>query len=446
MSYLPSFAAFYVLSLWQAHSFKVGSLFCATLLGLALVFALVASAGLKFLARRSRQGSLSSRLAITYLRSQQSHSLNSFIALGIGAALINLIPQIQHSIQSELQRPDGDTLPSLFLFDIQEDQAEALDALIRKSNVTPKALAPMIMARLSEVNGRPWQRSNDEAVTREDEQEQRSRNRGVNLSYRGALVDAESIVEGTLFQGPYRQDSGKPGEVSIVKSYAERLGVKIGDTLTFDVQGLPISAVITSMRSVKWNTFQPNFFLILQPGLMDDAPKTFLMTLPSIEFEKKLDLQKRIVDQFPNVSIIDVSKLVAKISELIEQMSLVLIVMGWLTVLTGHAVIFSIAQNQALARRWDSNLLKILGADFQVVLKATLKEFGWLGAGAAVLGSILGLAASFIIGKIIFKGIWQPSLLVPVTVTLALIGVCLITSYVATRRILGEKPVLYVED
>jgi putative ABC transport system permease protein len=234
--------------------------------------------------------------------------------------------------------------------------------------------------------------------------------------------------------------------VSIVKSYAERLGVKIGDTLTFDVQGLPISAVITSMRSVKWNTFQPNFFLILQPGLMDDAPKTFLMTLPSIEFEKKLDLQKRIVDQFPNVSIIDVSKLVAKISELIEQMSLVLIVMGWLTVLTGHAVIFSIAQNQALARRWDSNLLKILGADFQVVLKATLKEFGWLGAGAAVLGSILGLAASFIIGKIIFKGIWQPSLLVPVTVTLALIGVCLITSYVATRRILGEKPVLYVED
>jgi putative ABC transport system permease protein len=304
----------------------------------------------------------------------------------------------------------------------------------------------MIMARLSEVNGRPWQRSNDEAVTREDEQEQRSRTRGVNLSYRGALVDAESIVEGTLFQGPYRQDSGKPGEVSIVKSYAERLGVKIGDTLTFDVQGLPISAVITSMRSVKWNTFQPNFFLILQPGLMDDAPKTFLMTLPSIEFEKKLDLQKRIVDQFPNVSIIDVSKLVAKISELIEQMSLVLIVMGWLTVLTGHAVIFSIAQNQALARRWDSNLLKILGADFQVVLKATLKEFGWLGAGAAVLGSILGLAASFIIGKIIFKGIWQPSLLVPVTVTLALIGVCLITSYVATRRILGEKPVLYVED
>jgi len=446
ISYLPSFAAFYVLSLWQAHSFKVGTLFCATLLGLAIIFALIAWSGLKFLATRSRKGSLSSRLAITYLRSQQSHSLNSFIALGIGAALINLIPQIQHSIQSELQRPDGDTLPSLFLFDIQEDQVETLESLIRKDSVTPKAVAPMIMARLSEVNGRPWQRSNDEAVTREDEQEQRSRNRGVNLSYRSTLADAESIVEGTLFQGPYQEDAGKPGEVSIEQRYAERLGVKLGDTLTFDVQGLPISALVTSMRTVKWNTFQPNFFLILQPGLVDDAPKTFLMTLPSIEFEKKLDLQKRIVDEYPNVSIIDVSKLVAKISELIQQMSLVLIVMGWLTVLTGHAVIFSIAQNQALARRWDSNLLKILGADFQVILKATLKEFGWLGVGAAVLGSILGLAASYIIGAVIFKGIWQPSLLIPVTVTLALIAVCLITSYVATRRILAEKPVLYVED
>jgi putative ABC transport system permease protein len=166
ISYMPSFLAFYALSLWQAHSFKVGTLFCATLLGLALIFAFIAWLGLKFLALRARKGSLSSRLAITYLRSQKSHSLNSFIALGIGAALINLIPQIQHSIQSELQRPDGDTLPSLFLFDIQEDQAEELEALVRGESVTPKAMAPMIMARLSEVNGQPWQRSQDTAVTR----------------------------------------------------------------------------------------------------------------------------------------------------------------------------------------------------------------------------------------------------------------------------------------
>jgi putative ABC transport system permease protein len=446
MSYLPSFLAFYALSLWQAHSFKVGTLFCATLLGLAFIFALIAWSGLKFLALRARKGSLSSRLAITYLRSHKSHSLNSFIALGIGAALINLIPQIQHSIQSELQRPDGDGLPSLFLFDIQDDQVETLEALVRDEKVTPKAIAPMIMARLSEVNGEPWQRSNDPAVTREDEREQRSRNRGVNLSYRTTLAESEAIVEGKLFEGPYQEDSGKPAEISIEQRYAERLGVKLGDTLTFDVQGLPISAVITSLRSVKWNTFQPNFFLVLQPGLIDDAPKTFLMTLPSMEFEKKLDLQKKIVDSYPNVSIIDVTKLVSKISELVQQMSLVLIVMGWLTVLTGHAVIFSIAQNQALARRWDSNLLKILGADFKVILQATLKEFGWLGAGAAVLGSVLGLLASFIVGKVIFKGLWQPSMMVPVAVTLALIAVCLVTSYIATRRILGEKPVLYVED
>lgn len=445
-SYLPSFAAFYVLSLWQAHSFKVGSLFCATLLGLAFVFAGVAWLGLRFLSKRARQGSLSSRLAITYLRSNQSHSLNSFIALGIGAALINLIPQIQHSIQSELQRPDSDGLPSLFLFDIQDDQITDLEALIKNSGVTPKAVAPMIMARLSDVNGQPWQRTKEQGITREAEQEERFRNRGVNLSYRPGLADSESIVEGQLFAGPYKEEAGKPGEISIEQRYAERLGVKMGDTLTFDIQGLPVSAVITSLRSVKWNTFQPNFFIILQPGLIDDAPKTFLVTLPSIEFDKKLELQKSIVDTFPNISIIDVSKLVAKISELIQQMSFVLIVMGWLTVLTGHAVIFSIAQNQALARRWDSNLLKILGADFQVILKATLKEFGWLGAGAAVLGSLLGLVASFIIGKVIFKGLWQPSLGIPLAVTLALIAVCLITSYVATRKILGEKPVLYVED
>ncbi len=390
--------------------------------------------------------SLSSRLAITYLRSHQSHSLNSFIALGIGAALINLIPQIQHSIQSELQRPDGDALPSLFLFDIQDEQVEGLQTLLKEEKVALKAVAPMIMARLTEVNGKPWERAKDQGSTREAEQEERSRNRGVNLSYRSGLAQAETLVEGRLFEGPYQEDAGKPGEVSLEQRYAERLGVKIGDNLTFDIQGLPVSAVVTSMRSVKWNTFQPNFFIVLQPGLVDDAPKTFLITLPEMDFDHKLKLQKLIVDQFPNVSIIDVSKLVAKISELIQQMSFVLVVMGWLTVLTGHAVIFSIAQNQALARRWDSNLLKILGADFSVILKATLKEFGLLGTGAAVLGSLLGLAASFVIAKVLFQGLWQPSWVVPLTVTFALVAVCLLTSYIATKRILAEKPVLYVED
>lgn len=304
----------------------------------------------------------------------------------------------------------------------------------------------MIMARLSEVNGQPWQRSKDQGVTREAEQEERFRNRGVNLSFRTTLAEAESIAEGRWFQRGYSEGSTQPAEISIEQRYAERLGVKIGDTLTFDIQGLPVSAVITSLRRVKWNTFQPNFFIVLQPGLIDDAPKTFLMTLPALDFAKKVELQKEIVAAFPNVSIIDVTKLVTKILDLIQQMSLVLIVMGWLTVVTGHAVIFSIAQNQALARRWDSNLLKILGADFQVILQATLKEFGWLGAGAALLGSLLGLLASFIIGKVIFNGLWQPSLTVPVSVSLALIAVCLATSYLATGRILREKPVLHIED
>ncbi len=446
LSYLPSFAAFYALSLWQAHSFQVGTLFCATLLGLALIFAAVAWTGLRFLSKRTRQGSLSSRLAITYLRSNQSHSLNSFIALGIGAALINLIPQIQHSIQSELQRPDGERLPSLFLFDIQEDQITDLQNLVQSEQIEPKAVAPMIMARLTEVNGSPWQRTKEPSLTREAEQEERSRNRGVNLSYRPFLAQAESLASGTFFKEPYSEASGKPGEVSIEQRYAERLGVKLGDTLTFDIQGLPVSAIITSFRSVKWNTFEPNFFIVLQPGLVDDAPKTFLMTLPDIDFDHKLQLQKKIVEKFPNVSIIDVSKLVSKLSELIRQMSFVLVVMGWLTVLTGHAVVFSIAQNQALARRWDTNLLKILGAEFKIILQASLKEFGWLGAGSAILGSILGLAASYVVATILFKGLWQPSLTIPLGVTVALIAVCLITSYAATKKILAEKPVLYVDD
>lgn len=446
LGYIPSLLAFYALSLWQAHSIKVGTIFCGTLLIIALVFGSVAWLGLALLEKKKRSGSLSTKLAITYLCSQRTHSLNSFIALGLGATLINLIPQIQHSIQNELERPDGDTPPSLFLFDIQEDQIQNLETLVKKSNVSPKAVAPMIMARLSEVNSKPFERQDTQAMTREAEQEERSRNRGVNLSYRSNLAQSETITQGEFFKGAYNEALQQEAEISLEQRYAERMGLKLGDRLSFDVQGLTVSGLVSSFRSVKWNTFDPNFFILLQPGLVDDAPKTFLMTLPSLKFDAKVNLQKAIIDEFPNISMIDVSQLVGKLNQVIAQMSLVLILMGWLTVLTGHAVIFSIAQNQAAARRWDCNLLKILGADFQLILKATLKEFGLLGAGSAVLGSLLGLTASYVIAKFLFKGIWQASLFLPLVISIGLIFVCLITSYFATQRILAEKPLLSIDD
>lgn len=446
-AYLPSLICFYALAVWQAHSIRVGSLFVGLLAVIILVFVTIAWLLLK-LARRMKKGrSLSSRLALTYLSTHRANTISCFVALGLGSTLINLIPQIQHSIESELENPVGMRLPSLFMFDIQEDQIDGLREQVTAAGLSATSLSPMIMGRLSAVNGEPYRREErDDTFTREGEQEQRSRNRGVNLSYRAALSEGESLASGKFFTEPFTAGKDQLPELSLEENYAKRMGLDLGDKLTFDIQGLPIEGRVSSLRRVKWNTFQPNFFILIQPGAIDDAPKTFLMSLPSLDADFQARLQKQIVDNFPNISIIDVSKLVAKIKALVDQMSLVLIVMGWLTVLTGHVVVFSIAHQQAESRRWDHNLMKVLGAEFGLILRATLKEFAWLGAAAAILGSVLGIVASFVIAKFVFRGLWEPSLVLPVILGVLLLFVCLLTAYVATRRALAQKPSLQIDD
>ncbi|MBC7660603.1 MAG: hypothetical protein H7249_12980 [Chitinophagaceae bacterium] len=446
IAYIPLLLAFYGLSIWQAHSLQVGSLFFGMSVLVVLIFAGIAWCFLTAARSFSRSRILPLRLGAMFLRAHPSSTLSAFIAIGLGSTLINLIPQLQSSLLRELDNPAGQKLPSFFLFDIQEDQVNELQQLLTTLNSKPQTTSPMIMARLTRVNDQDFSRDHDEksdVETREAEREQSSRNRGVNLSYRSELAKGESIDAGQFFKGIHTGDS--PGEVSLETNYASRLKIKLGDLLTFDVQGLEVKAIVTSLRQVKWNTFEPNFFIVLQPGIIDDAPKTFLMNIPDLPADRKIPTQLAIVKAFPNVSVIDVTALVAKITSIVEQMALVLNVMAYLTSFTGMLVIYSIAQHQALARRWDHNLLKILGAEFPVLLKASAIEFVSISGLASLVGAAIGLITSYAIAKMVFKGVWHAQFALPIYLSLGLVSLCLVTAMGATIRILGSKPELQIE-
>lgn len=445
IAYLPVLIAFYGLSVWQAHSFKVGSLFFGLSVLVVVIFAIIGWLFLNFAKSFKRSRILPLRIASLFLRSHPASTISAFVAIGLGSTLINLIPQLQGSLLRELANPDGQKLPSYFLFDIQEDQVNDLRALLKTLGADPQTTSPMIMARLVQTNGAAFAREADDSMeTRENEREQNSRNRGVNLSYRDHLARGETLVDGVFFSKPYTGEG--IGEVSLETNYASRLKLKLGDTVKFDVQGLEIEAKVTSFRQVKWNTFEPNFFIVLQPGVIDDAPKTFLMNIPDLPIEKKVKTQQEIVKAFPNISIIDVTSLIAKITGIVQQMALILNVMAYLTTFTGMLVIYSIAQHQALARRWDHNLLKILGAEFPVLKRASAIEFISISGLAGLLGAGIGIATSYIIAKVLFKGIWYAQLAAPIAITIGLVALCLITAMAATLKILGSKPELQIES
>lgn len=442
--YLPALLCFYGLAVWQANSWRVGSLFFACLLGASFVFYGFGWMCLSALQNLSPKKPFGWKIASRYLTRHKVQALSCFLAMSLGSLLVNLVPQLRDSIRTELATPNALELPSFFMFDIQEEQKEDLETLLQQKHVDFQQLSPMIRARLTELNGKPFEKDVRETTTREEEQEQRMRNRGVNLSYRSTLSASEEIIAGRPFSGTYSMDQNDPAEISMEKRYAERLGLELGDVVTYEVQSVPITGKIVNLRKVKWNSFQPNFFILFQPGVLEDAPKTFIASLPTLNDAKKYPLQSEIVQQFPNISMIDVSVLIKKVLEMLDQMSFILTLMAWFSLGAGAVVLYFIANHQAMARLWDSNLMKILGASRRQIESSVLAEFAALGLLAATLGSLLGLLGSYILSLALFNGTFTLRWQTPLLMTLIILVLCVGAAYLANRRVLKRKPRFYL--
>lgn len=134
--------------------------------------------------------------------------------------------------------------------------------------------------------------------------------------------------------------------------------------MTFDIAGIPIEAQVANLRKVEWTTFQPDFFIVMQPGALEDAPKVFLASIRNVPPEKRLSLQNSIVRAYPNISVIDVTRILARAFEIIDQVSFAINFMAYLAILAGLVVLYSIARQEVQSRVWEMNLLKTLGARF----------------------------------------------------------------------------------
>jgi len=442
LSYLPLLILSWSLSVWQSHSLIVGSAFVGMLLASILFLGSIAWLVL-FLAGKLSQtsGSTMKRLAFRNLQRNRAGAISCFLALALGTLLINLIPQIYQGLQEEVSRPDDFRIPSLFLFDIQPEQMEPLRKTLSVEKVNLNYLSPMVRARLEKVNGKSFDFNSEEvSLTREEERQQNFRRHNLNLSYRTQLSDSEQIVEGRLLATNFDLDSGKPAEISLEVRYAERMGFKLGDLLTFNVQEVLVEAIVINLRRVQWNSFQPNFFILFQPGVLEDAPGTFVGSIGGLDASRRMNVQNRIVSDYPNVSVIDVTRMVGRVLKISDQMVLALRLMAYLSILAGLVVVFSIARHEVEGRLWELNLLKVLGARFSDIQKMIQIEFAVLGIFAGLFGVAVSLIMSYGISWWFFanlwKWTWQTSLGSIIGVTALSVGV----AWLATQRTLRSSP------
>lgn len=450
LDFIPFLIGLWLFSSYLSRSIKVGSIFFISLIVVFIVSTLV----VKFCQWMSRRFIAGKGLLIPNIEFglalrglvRSGHKLTlSFLSLVIASTLISLILQLDKMVLNEFS--DNSKRPSLFLFDIQEEQMEELQKLALENGTPLAFMTPMIRARLEKVNGKKFirQKKDIDFRSKEEDEESRFRNNGMNLTYRGYLTDAEKIIEGKPFPSGGATPDRLPF-ISIEKRWSQRMGVNLGDKLTFDVQGVEFEGEVLNIKEIKWTSFYPNFFVTIEPNSIEAAPKTYLSILPVGSKELKRSLQGRVVEKFPNISFIDVEEVIGKMSLLFTKSRLAIELISWISLGVGLVILYGLSHDQVYRRTYDIALLKVLGFKGTQLRVHLVMEFGTIFLSATILGLCLGWLIAQIIAVEVFKLSLSVdwSRLAQTWVVLSML--CLGTIILSSWRAVQTKPRVLLSD
>ncbi len=419
--------------------FTLGLVFCLLLLsGIAF---LIMKGAKKFtpsgLGYETRQG-----LANLYRPNNQTSTL--LLTFGLGVTLISSLYLTQDMLLGTINFGNQEGLPNLALYDIQYDQNQGVNRIIEENGMEVLQNVPIVTMRLQSIN--------DTTVSEflADTNRKASRwalNREYRSTYRDSLVSTETVNEGT-FIGVH--DPGNNFEnlvpISVSTDLMEDLNVIVGDTIVWDVQGIPISSYIANTRTVQWDTPQPNFFVVFPAGVLEPAPQFFATTVKTANREASLDLQRKIVQAHPNVSAIDIGQILETVREFIDKITFVIQFIGLFSIVTGLIVLAGSAATSRFQRIREAVLLRTLGAKQQQVVKIQIIEYVLLGIMAALTGLALSVGASTLLAYFYFDIDFVPNFTILGIEIIVLISLVLIIGLLNTRGIHNRPPLEILRD
>lgn len=447
LMFVPILVLFWGLSVSQIDSIQRASVFLGGFIAAVLAISLFGLIFFSLFKLASSTKRMVLKIALRNLYRNKFSSLSCFLTIAMGAFLINLVPQLKNGIETEIHRPEGFKIPGFFLFDIQPDQARPLKTFLSERQIQITKLSPMVQGRITRINQIDYGEWRNRVDDDPGEERRRSGPREARLSYPMDGNDDETIVAGTAFTTDvYEYSQDVPAEISISQGYAEWLRINIGDRIDFSIQGIPITGQVVNFREVTWNSFQPNFSILFQKGVLEEAPQTFLASLPQMKDAKKREFQNELVKRFPNISTVNISEAVEKVLDITDQLGFAINFMAYLSILAGLVVLFSIARYEARRRVWEINLLKVLGAGFKDVRDIIQIEFGLIAFSAALLALLFSLAASYGISYLYFDRLWAFQWRYGVLILTAITLISVITALLATRKTIREKPMAILQS
>jgi putative ABC transport system permease protein len=237
----------------------------------------------------------------------------------------------------------------------------------------------------------------------------------------------------------------KPGQtfltpqVSVEEDAALNLGLTIGSTVQFDIQGTKVSAEVSSIRKVEWGNFSTNFYMILSPGSVEGVPFTYVSTV-RVSPEKEVPLQQAVVASFPNISAIHIGDVLDGFAKVLDRLSLAIRAVALFCVVAGGLVMAAALAATRYRRLYESVILKALGATRGLVARAFAMEYVLLGAVAGLIGLALGTVLSWALVRLVFELPWNTHPWVLGIGLLLTMLLTLIVGFASTYRILGQRP------
>lgn len=426
----------WVFAVIQTQSIRNGTAFMGALLGSFIVLTLVAKL-IIFLVRKFFPSGWSFvwRQSLSNLFRPQNQTTVLVVVIGLGTFLVSTLLLIQHALLNQVEFMGSEERSNTVLFDIQPHQKQGVSDLVSTYQFPIQQLVPIVSTRLSKIRGKTIREIQKDTS---DHIPNWSLTREYRITYRDSLIESEKIVKGKMIS-----EVVQPNDtiwVSISENMAETLHVDIGDEVIFDVQGVPITTYIGSLREVDWQRIQTNFIFVFPKGVLEEAPQFYVLMTRTESKAKSAAFQQELVRKFPNVSVIDLRLILQTIDQFMDKVAYVIQFMALFSIVTGLIVLAGAVSNSKYVRLRENVLLRTLGAVKRQIVQMTLLEYGYLGILAGLTGITLSILGAWGLTWMFFDIRFVPDFIGLLVVWLSVTLLTMMIGWLNTRDVISKSP------
>ncbi|MGO4703938.1 ABC transporter permease [Dyella sp. 2RAB6] len=375
----------------QSGSARMAGILAASLTGVAAVAALLAAALLWFARRVAPGAHPALRLGLAALARRRGMSLLQATALSLGLVALLLMAIVAPALLESWRRELPSDTPNWFVLNLQDNQRAGFEQALGKLGAQQLNMLPLAVGKLTAINGRPI-----DQLKFQDERAKDWSDRQLRLSWTDELPPSNRVVAGA-WNGP----SPPVAEVSVDTMWRDMFGLKIGDSMSFNIGEGTVQARLASVRQVDWSSFRVNFFLLLDPAHAKELPHTWIASFYAPR--GNTEAMARLSRDFGNLSLIDVDALLDRVREIVDRVSHAVRWVLAFSLLAGALVLAAALAASAAERRHEAALLRTLGARRGQLRLAAACEFALLGLVAGLTAAFGAAGAGWWLGRAVFR-------------------------------------------